>query len=187
LSLARVPLALLFPVAAARAATAIAVLVLAALTDVADGWYARRFDQETPLGRILDPITDKVFVIGVAATMIASGLLSPAEALLMGTRELCEVVLLSYGALVWRRQARPLHGANRLGKLATVMQFATVAALLVARPERRIWILATAACGLVSGITYAVRECRSHRADGQVTRSPCGDSTRRTRPSASDA
>jgi CDP-diacylglycerol--glycerol-3-phosphate 3-phosphatidyltransferase/cardiolipin synthase len=168
LSLARVPLALLFPVVAVRPATAIAVLVLAALTDIADGWYARRFHVETPLGRILDPITDKVFVIGVVATLIASRLLSAGEALLMGAREVGELVLLLYGALAWRGRPRPAHGANRLGKLATVMQFATVAALLVGRPERRIWIVATAACGILSGLSYAVREYRSRHADGQA-------------------
>lgn len=38
---------------------AILVFVVAALSDALDGWVARRFDQQTQLGMILDPIADK--------------------------------------------------------------------------------------------------------------------------------
>ena len=41
---------------------ALAVFSVAALTDWLDGWWARRFNQRTPLGRSLDPLTDKVLV-----------------------------------------------------------------------------------------------------------------------------
>jgi cardiolipin synthase len=161
LSLARVPLALVFPWVMARPGLAISVLTAAAFTDVADGWYARRFNDETPMGRILDPITDKIFVVTVVASMIASGILSIGETFLLATRELCELALLAYWALVWRGRPRPAHGANRLGKAATVMQFATIAALLMGTSQRTVWILATAACGLLSGASYTVREFRS--------------------------
>jgi cardiolipin synthase len=143
---------------------AIGVLVLAGVTDVADGWYARRFHAETPMGRVLDPITDKIFVTTVAATMIVSGALSIVEALLISAREICELVLLLYGALAWRGRQRPAHGANRLGKIATVMQFATVAALVVGTSHRTSWLLATASFGMVAGLSYALRE-RRHSAD----------------------
>ncbi len=161
LSLTRVPLAFVFPWVMHRPGLAISVLAAAALTDVADGWYARRFHDETPMGRVLDPITDKIFVTTVVVSMIASGILSIAETLLIGTRELCEVALLGYAALVWRGRPRPAHGANLLGKAATVMQFATVAAVLMGTSQRTLWILATAICGLVSGASYTVREFRS--------------------------
>ena len=160
LSLARIPLALVFPVALGRPALAIAVLALAALTDVADGWYARRFHQETPTGRVLDPITDKVFVTVVAVTMIAAGALSVMEALLLASREVCELALIAYGSVVWRGRPRSARAANRLGKLATVMQFATVAALIIGTPHRTVFILATAIVGVVAGLSYTLREAR---------------------------
>jgi CDP-diacylglycerol--glycerol-3-phosphate 3-phosphatidyltransferase len=40
------------------------VFVVAAGTDWVDGWWARKFDQVTKLGRILDPFCDKVLVCG---------------------------------------------------------------------------------------------------------------------------
>ena len=160
LSLARVPLAMMFPLVVDRPAMAIVVLVVAALSDVADGWYARRFHQETPTGRILDPITDKVFVAIVVGTLIARGTLSVGNALLIGTRELCELALLSYGALAWRGRPRPARSANWLGKIATVLQFGTIVALLTGSPKRTIWLLATAVCGLLAGLSYTFREYR---------------------------
>ena len=38
--------------------------VIAAGTDWIDGWYARKFDQVTKLGRILDPFCDKILICG---------------------------------------------------------------------------------------------------------------------------
>jgi len=56
-------------------ALALAAFVVAALSDVIDGWLARRLDQCTPLGRVLDPIVDIVFGFGVFAALFASSML----------------------------------------------------------------------------------------------------------------
>ena len=45
--------------------SALVVFVLAAGTDWLDGWYARKYDQVTQLGRILDPFCDKILICGV--------------------------------------------------------------------------------------------------------------------------
>ena len=49
--------------------------VIAALSDVADGWVARRWKQETSLGTVLDPIVDVVFNLAVFFALAAAGLL----------------------------------------------------------------------------------------------------------------
>jgi len=43
---------------------ALVLFLLAGLTDVLDGWIARRYDAKTTLGRVLDPAADKVLVCG---------------------------------------------------------------------------------------------------------------------------
>jgi CDP-diacylglycerol---glycerol-3-phosphate 3-phosphatidyltransferase len=40
------------------------LMTIAALTDWADGWWARKFGPLSPIGRSLDPLTDKVLVCG---------------------------------------------------------------------------------------------------------------------------
>ena len=43
---------------------ALVLFVVAASTDWIDGWWARKFDQVTQLGRILDPFCDKMIICG---------------------------------------------------------------------------------------------------------------------------
>jgi CDP-diacylglycerol--glycerol-3-phosphate 3-phosphatidyltransferase len=40
------------------------IFLIAAGTDWVDGWYARKYDQVTKLGRILDPFCDKILICG---------------------------------------------------------------------------------------------------------------------------
>ena len=54
---------------------ALLVYGLAALTDVADGWVARRWNQVTRLGTILDPQVDIVFNLGLLFALSRAGLL----------------------------------------------------------------------------------------------------------------
>jgi len=56
---------------------AVACYVLAALTDIADGWIARRWRQVTTLGTVLDPIVDIVFNFAILGGLWAAGLLKP--------------------------------------------------------------------------------------------------------------
>jgi cardiolipin synthase len=42
---------------------ALAVFVVAGITDGLDGLFARRFHQQSPLGRILDPVADKMMLV----------------------------------------------------------------------------------------------------------------------------
>ena len=44
---------------------ALVIFIIAAGTDWIDGWYARKYDQVTQLGRILDPFCDKILICGV--------------------------------------------------------------------------------------------------------------------------
>lgn len=52
----------------------VALFVFAAVTDVLDGYLARRWDCITPFGRIMDPFVDKVLVIGGLILLAGEGL-----------------------------------------------------------------------------------------------------------------
>jgi cardiolipin synthase len=54
---------------------ALATFVVASLSDVADGWLARRWKQETRLGAIMDPVVDIVFNLAMFFALEAAGLL----------------------------------------------------------------------------------------------------------------
>jgi cardiolipin synthase len=55
--------------------TALAIYVIAAITDFLDGYLARRWQQQSSLGRMLDPIADKVLVAVVLLVLCADDIL----------------------------------------------------------------------------------------------------------------
>jgi cardiolipin synthase len=159
LSLSRLPLAVGFPFLVDRPALAFGVLVGAGLTDVLDGWYARRFGQVTATGTALDPVTDKLFVLTVALTLVVAGRLSVAAVLLLSTREIGELPLVLWLALSPRaRRARAEHPtANVAGKAATALQFASVSVALFGGSHEALWVGATATVGVAAAIAYWIR------------------------------
>ena len=78
LSILRILLTPLFAALYLRGQTgaAVAVLLLCALTDVLDGYIARRFDMVTELGKALDPVADKLIQ---AAMMLCAAARTPPE------------------------------------------------------------------------------------------------------------
>ena len=65
-----VPLFMWLVLAAREYGWAVFVLALLAGTDWVDGYIARRFDQTSKLGRILDPAADRLALLAVALTLV---------------------------------------------------------------------------------------------------------------------
>ncbi|HKJ93230.1 MAG TPA: CDP-alcohol phosphatidyltransferase family protein, partial [Longimicrobiales bacterium] len=78
LSLVRLPLAVVFPLAHS-ASVRLAVLALVAAADFLDGQIARRFGQGSRVGEILDPAADKAFVGAALVTFLVEGALSAGQ------------------------------------------------------------------------------------------------------------
>jgi CDP-diacylglycerol--glycerol-3-phosphate 3-phosphatidyltransferase len=51
---------------------AFVIYIVAGITDVLDGWIARKYDLSTAFGRVADPVTDKVLVVGAFAMLVGS-------------------------------------------------------------------------------------------------------------------
>ena len=54
---------------------ALATLAFSGVTDLLDGWIARRFDQMTKLGRQLDPAADRLYILAALIGLAARGLI----------------------------------------------------------------------------------------------------------------
>jgi phosphatidylglycerophosphate synthase len=150
LSVARLPLGGLFWVALGRGPVLpFGVLAAAAVTDVLDGWLARRRGADPAgMGSWLDPICDKLFVGAVLAALYVQRH-APLELLaLILTRELLQLpmVLVYRTSATLRRWLRYDFRASLLGKGATVVQFLAVSALILNTPVA--WRLAELAFAL---------------------------------------
>jgi cardiolipin synthase (CMP-forming) len=65
LRLAGVPLFLWLVLGPEADGWALLVLMLSGVTDYADGWLARKLDQQTVVGQILDPVADRLYILAV--------------------------------------------------------------------------------------------------------------------------
>ncbi|TDL36312.1 CDP-alcohol phosphatidyltransferase family protein [Arthrobacter nitrophenolicus] len=68
-----VPLFIWLVLAQKEYGAGVVVLAVMAGTDWIDGYVARRFDQASKLGRVLDPIADRLAMIAVAVTLVIAG------------------------------------------------------------------------------------------------------------------
>lgn len=116
--------------------TAFVLFVIAVATDWVDGWYARKFNQVTQLGRILDPFCDKIIICGafiqVSAIMFVTGWpwylrIMPWMAVVVVARELLVTALRS--AI---EAAGGDFSASFAGKLKMLLQCVAIGSALVA-------------------------------------------------------
>lgn len=131
LSLIRLVLAIVFFVAVeqGRHVPAFWLFVVAASTDWMDGWYARRYGQVSRLGRIFDPLVDKVIVCGAYVVLAAAGTaIAPWMAVVVVVRELMVTAIRAE-----MEKAGHDFSAAWSGKIKMVLQCLAVALVLAER------------------------------------------------------
>jgi len=105
-----------------------AAVIGALVTDVLDGYVARRFNAQTPLGAVLDPLADKVFVVAAVVTFFLEGALSGQEIVAFFCRDASVGAFAMCLFFKHRLHQTPVE-AFLLGKIVTSLQFVTLALL----------------------------------------------------------
>lgn len=94
---------------------AVAIYITGAWTDFFDGYIARRFNQVTELGKLLDPLADRVMIVALTIALVARDILPLWLALVLIVRDV--LILAAFPALEKRGVARIR--VNFVGKCAT--------------------------------------------------------------------
>lgn len=135
---------------------ATAVFAVAMATDQIDGWLARRWNQTSAFGSLLDPIADKVLVLATLVMLIAAGVAPAWMIAAIVAREIAvsglRLAALERGVVI---------GARDLGKLKTWVQSA--AAIIAGLQAAGAWdadvawwaLLAATLLTWISGLDYA--------------------------------
>lgn len=110
------------------------VFVIAALTDTLDGYLARRRQEVTRVGKLLDPLADKLLVSAALLILVESGRLVSWVALVIIGRELAVTGLRAIAAT-----DGIVISASPLGKLKTIFQIIAICALLVEDYPFSLW------------------------------------------------
>jgi cardiolipin synthase len=85
--LAGVPLFLWLVLGPEADAIALVVLMVAGFTDYLDGWLARRLDQYSTLGEILDPVADRLYILAVVVGLVLRDIIPLWVGLLLPLRD----------------------------------------------------------------------------------------------------
>ena len=97
----------------------VVVYGVGASTDFLDGFIARRTGQVSELGKLLDPLADRIFILALAVALVGGGVLPwPLAVAVIGR----DVILLSLYPLVQKRGV-PKIAVNFVGKSATAALF----------------------------------------------------------------
>ena len=127
------------------------VFILLALTDILDGYIARKTKQITDFGKLMDPLADKLLVSAALIFLIGKGI--PAwMAFVIIAREFA-VAGLRYVALT---KKNVIH-ASKWGKVKTITQIIAIVTVIINFPYNWHFMLIAVILTLISGIDYFVK------------------------------
>ena len=107
---------------------AVGILVLSGITDCADGKIARHFHMISELGKILDPVADKLTQASVIGCLMVR---FPELVVLFVIYVLKEVAMLSGGLIMLKGRKKQVPYARWYGKLSTSEMYTAMALLLI--------------------------------------------------------
>ena len=128
-----------------RPAAAFWTLAVIASTDWVDGYVARRFDQVSRIGKLMDPVVDRVLLATAGLVLVVAGIvpLGVVAAILVRDAAVLGGALLLFGGI-------PPIPVTKLGKAATACLLAGLPSFLVAAID---WVGAAAFGILAVGLT----------------------------------
>lgn len=148
--------------------SAMVAFIIAASTDFLDGWWARRFNQITKLGRVLDPFVDKIIVTAALVALVAepNSQIAPWMVTVILGREF---LVTSLRAMIEGQGGD--FSARWMGKWKMLVQCAAIIASLWLLQAPQAWlqwttlVLAYAAVAITvaSGLDYVVQAVRAMR------------------------
>ena len=126
-------LGLIWPVAAALASgnflLALALFMVAAVSDGLDGYLAKRFNWTSELGKFLDPLADKLIVMAALVWLVPMGRIPAWTVVLLLAREISVTGLRSVAA-----SEGVVISAGQEGKMKTALQMIGIVALVLGYP-----------------------------------------------------
>lgn len=132
---------------------AVVLFSIASISDFLDGFIAKFFNQETELGRFLDPVADKLLLVSAFVMLVVVKLIPVWVAIVVIARD----IIILFGCIIIYLILDDIEIKPRiLSKLTTFIQMATIFFVLVKNPFARYLWFATAALTTISGLDYII-------------------------------
>lgn len=105
---------------------ALIFFTVSALTDIIDGFIARNFDAVSNVGKLLDPLADKLTQISMIASLVFTGVIHPSILTILVIKEL---IMISGASFLYGKNV--VVYSRWYGKLATVLLYISIVSSLL--------------------------------------------------------
>lgn len=109
--------------------TAVLLFLFSGITDVLDGYIARKYDMVTSWGKLADPIADKLVQITALVLLVVNNKMPGIVLVIIGAKEMLMLV----GSITLYKKDNFIVSANWYGKMATVVFYIAVGFLILFR------------------------------------------------------
>lgn len=128
------------------------IFILAGITDILDGYIARKYNMVTRWGIVCDPLADKLMLLSVLFALTHSGYLPVWVIIVVAGKE----AFMALGAaFLYFIRDKTLIAANKTGKIATVLFYLSIVALIFEMPFSSFLITVSVCVTVIALIRYA--------------------------------
>ncbi len=148
--------------------TAVFLFLLGGLTDILDGFIARKFNLITSWGKLADPLADKLMQITALVILtIVKRVISPELLAIVIAKE----IFMGIGSILLYKQKKYVVSANWYGKMATVVFYFAIIMIIFRAPYSSVYIWIAVIATLFAFIMY-VRTFHSIKSSVDKERNP---------------
>lgn len=126
------------------------IIVLAGLTDILDGYLARRNGQVTSLGAMLDPLADKTMMITVILSLLITGHIPWSAGAAIFIRDLGMII----GSAYFHFRGKKTVPANWMGKLTTALYYFAILFIFFELPFARTYLWGIITFSFITSFIY---------------------------------
>lgn len=129
--------------------------ILAGITDILDGHIARKYDQITDLGVVLDPLADKLMTFAVLISFTTAKLIPCWILLIIGLKE---IIMITGGLILYLFKGNQVLPSNKFGKMAILFFYASILSVIFKTSSivMRILFSATVILNIVAFLNYLI-------------------------------
>lgn len=130
------------------------IFITAGLTDVLDGYVARKYNMTSKIGAVLDPLADKLMTFAVLISFTLAKLMPFWVLLILGVKE---ILMILGGFVLYLFKGNKVLPSNEFGKIATISFYITILSIVFSVPYTnliKLLIMSTVILNLLAFINY---------------------------------
>jgi cardiolipin synthase len=129
--------------------------IIAGISDVLDGYIARKYNLTTKIGAALDPLADKLMAFAVLISFTTAKLIPSWILKIIGLKE---IIMITGGLILYLFKGNQVLPANKFGKIATVSFYIAILSVIFKIPHifKKTLFIITVTLNIVAFLNYMI-------------------------------